>query len=136
MFNHLSVYARPEVNFDAVRAFITLGGNTVPALPRLQVLMDSTNQDIALYAMLATLGTGSNAMPYLIKGLTNQFPDVRNEAANILTDGVGDKFPEQRKQAIPLFVKLLSDPDEDVRLNATNELKQIDPIAAAKAGIK
>ena len=126
----------PEVNIDAVRGFITLGEQTATVLPQLETLMDSTNQDTALYAMLATLGTGSNAMPYLIKGLTNQFPDVRNEAANTLTEGVGDKFPEQRKQAIPLFIKLLSDPDEDVRLNATNQLKQIDPAAAAKAGIK
>jgi HEAT repeat protein len=126
----------PEVNLDAVRGFITLGEQTATVLPQLGTLMDSTNQDTALYAMLATLGTGSNAMPYLIKGLTNPFPEVRNEAANTLTEGVGDKFPEQRKQAITLFIKLLSDPDEDVRLNATNQLKQIDPTAAIKAGIK
>jgi HEAT repeat protein len=96
----------------------------------------STNKDIALTAMIATCGTGSNAMPFLIKGLTNQFTNVRNLAANTFTEGVGDKFPEQRKQAIPLFIKLLNDPDEDVRLNATNQLKQIDLAAAAKAGIK
>ena len=126
----------PEVNLDAVRGFITLGEQTATVLPQLGTLMDSTNKDTALYAMLATLGTGSNAMPYLIKGLTNQFPDVRNEAANTLTEGVGDKFPEQRKQAIPLFIKLLNDPDDDVRMNATNQFKQIDPTAAAKAGIK
>ena len=82
----------PEVNLDAVRAFITLGENAVPALPQLQALMDSTNQDTALFAMLATAGTGSNAMPILFKGLTNQFPDVRNEAANNLTDGIGNRF--------------------------------------------
>jgi HEAT repeat protein len=72
----------------------------------------------------------------LVKGLTNQFADVRNEAANNLTDGIGAQFPEQRKQAISLFVKLLNDPDEDVRGNATNELKEIDPATAAKLGIK
>jgi HEAT repeat protein len=86
--------------------------------------------------MLATVGTGSNAMPFLINGLTNQFPDVRNEAANDLTNGIGKDFPQWRQKAIPLFVKLLSDPDEDVRLNATNQLKEIDPAAAAKVGIK
>jgi HEAT repeat protein len=47
-------------------------------------------------------------------------------------EGVGDKFPEQRKQAIPLFVKLLNDPDEDIRRNATNQLKEIDPQTAAR----
>lgn len=137
------VYMRPpfglrafDVNMDAVRAFITLGEQAKPALPWLQMLMDSTNQDTALLAMISTCGTGSNAMPFLIKGLTNQFPNVRNEAANQIVDGLGAQFPDQRKQAIPLIVKLLNDPDEDVRGNATNELKEIDPEAAAKARIK
>jgi HEAT repeat protein len=137
------VYVQPpfglrafDVNIDAVRGFIILGEQAMPALPRLQTFMDSTNGDIVLYAMLASCGTGSNAVPILIKGLTNQFPDVRNEAAHYLTDGPCAQFPEQRKQAIPLFVKLLNDPDDDVRGNATNELKEIDPEAAAKAGIK
>jgi HEAT repeat protein len=137
------VYVQPpfdlrafDVNIDAVRGFIILGEQAMPALPRLQTFMDSTNGDIALCAMLASCGTGSNAVPILIKGLTNQFPDVRNEAAHYLTDGPCAQFPEQRKQAIPLFVKLLNDPDDDVRGNATNELKEIDPEAAAKAGIK
>jgi HEAT repeat protein len=125
-----------QINFNAASGFIALGEQAKPALPELWMLMDSTNKDIALTAMIATCGTGSNAMPFLIKGLTNQFANVRNLAANTLTEGVGDKFPEQRKQAIPLFVKLLSDPDEDVRLNATNQLKEIDPTAAIKAGIK
>jgi HEAT repeat protein len=129
----------PEVNIDAVRAFITLGENAAPALPQLQALMDGTNQDTALFAMLATVGTvgtGSNAMPILFKGLTNQFPEVRGEAANNLTDGIGKDFPQWRQQAIPIFVKLLNDPNEDVRVSATNQLKEIDPAAAAKAGIK
>lgn len=137
------VYVQPpfglrafNVNIDAVKGFIVLGEQAVPALPRLRALMDSTNSDIALHAMLATCGTGSNAVPILIEGLTNQFPEVRNEAAVLLTDGPLAQFADLRKPAIPLFVKLLKDPDKNVRMNATNELKQIDPEAAAKAGIK
>ena len=136
-------YARPpycfspfQININAAGGFIALGEQAEPALPQLWRLMDSTNKDTALTAMIATCGTGSNAMPFLIKGLTNQFADVRNQAANLLTEGVGDKFPEQRKQAIPLFVKLLDDSDDDVRGNATNQLKEIDPATAAKLGIK
>jgi HEAT repeat protein len=68
--------------------------------------------------------------------LTNQFADVRNEAANCLTQTFSKQCSEQCKQAIPLLVKLLNDPDEHVRMNATNELKEIDPEAAKKAGIK
>ena len=126
----------PQVNIEAVRAFIVMGEQALPVLPRLQTLMDSTNADTALYAMLASCGTGSNAVPILIKGLTSRFPAVRGEAAHYLTEGPGAQFSDQRKQAIPLIVKLLDDSDENVRGNATNELKEIDPEAAAKAGIK
>ncbi len=124
------------INIEAICAFITLGEQAIPALPQLQTLMESTNGDIALHAMLASCGTGSNAAPFLIKGLTNQFPDVRNEAANYVGENFRKQFLERREQVIPLFVKLLNDPDDYVRMNATNELKQIDPEAAAKAGIK
>jgi len=142
LFKRLT-YTRPaycfdpsQINLSAIWGFVAFGELTKPVLPALGRLMDGTNEQIALFAMISTCGTGSNAMPFLIKGLTNQFARVRSEAANALMDGVGDKFPELRKQAIPLFVKLLNDPDEDVRVNATNELKQIAPDAAAKAGIK
>jgi HEAT repeat protein len=140
LFNRL-VYVRPpfgmrafDINMDATRGFIILGEQAVPALPRLQTLMDSTKRDIALDAMVASCGTGSNAVPLLIKGLTNQFPDVRNEAAQYLRESPFAR--DQRKQVIPLLVKLLADPDGNVRRNATNELKNIDSIVAARAGIK
>jgi HEAT repeat protein len=136
-------YVRPpycfspfQININAAIGFITLGEQAKPALPELWMLMDSTNKEIVLTAMIATFGTGSNAIPFLIKGLTNQFPNVRNEAANSLTDGIGKDFLELRRQAVPLFKKLLNDPDDDVRMNATNQLKEIDSAAAAKAGIK
>jgi HEAT repeat protein len=125
-----------QININAATGFIALGEQAKPALPELWTLMDNTNKETALTAMIATCGTGSNAMPFLIKGLTNQFAEVRNQAANLLTEGIGDKFPEQRKRAIPLFVKLLNDSDDDVRGNATNQLKEIDPATAVKFGIK
>ena len=137
------VYVQPpyglrafEINIDAVRGFIVLGDRAKPILPELQVLMDGTNKNVVLLAMLAASGTGSNAIPLLTKGLTNQFADVRNEAANTLCQRFAKKFPDQCQQAIPLLVKLLNDPDQSVRMNATNELKEIDPKAAAKAGLK
>ena len=117
-------------------AFIVLGEQAIPALPQLRTLMDGTNGDIAVRAMMATCGTGSNAVPIFISGLTNQFADVRNEAANYISQNFTNQFLGQRDQLVPLFVKLLDDPDEFVRENATNELKQIAPEAAVKAGIK
>jgi HEAT repeat protein len=137
------VYVQPpyglrafQINIDAVTGFIVLGDQAKPILPELQMLMDGTNKNVVLLAMLAASGTGSNAIPLLTKGLTNQFADVRNEAANTLCQSFAKKFPDQCQQAIPLLVKLLNDPDPYVRGNATNQLKEIDPKAAAKAGKK
>ena len=136
-------YARPsycfppfQININAACALIALGDQAKGVLPNLSILMDSTNEEISLMAMTASLGTGSNAVPFLIKGLTNSFPDVRNQAAEIVSGDFSNKFPDLRKSAIPLFVKLLNDPDEDVRGNATNELRAMDPTAAALTGIK
>ena len=126
-----------DVSMEAVGALISLREQARPALPILTALMDSDDQDLVMHAMLATCGMGTNAIPCLIKGLTNRFPDVRNEAANYLTQGaLGAPSPEQHEQATLLFVKLLNDPGENIRMNATNWLKELDPQAAAKAGIK
>jgi HEAT repeat protein len=124
-----------EVSMGAVSALIALREEAKPALPTLAVLMDDDNPDLALRAMIATLGTGMDALPCLIKGLTNRFAKVRGEAANFLT-AWGAQFPTARNQAVPYMVKLLSDPDDHVRMNATNNLRELDRLAAAKAGIR
>lgn len=126
-----------DVSMEAVNGLIALRDEAKPALPSLTQLMDTDDRDTALLAMVATCGMGTNAIPFLIKGLTNRFADVRNEGANFLTQGaLGVPSPEQRKQAFPLFMDRLSDPDEDVRKSATNQLKEFDPKDAAAAGIK
>ncbi len=124
------------VHMDAVRGFITLGEKAVPAFTELETLMDGTNQNVILYAMVSALGTGSNAIPVLVKGLTNQFADVRGEAAHSLTEGVADRFPEHRKEIISLLVKLLNDPDPDVRQSVRGDLNEIESAMSAKSGIK
>lgn len=115
-----------DVSMEAVGAFISLRQDANAALPALAELMNSDNPELALRAMLATLGAGSNAVPCLMRGLTNQYADVRNEAANYLTGEWSDNFPEARKQAMPLLLKLLDDPDQSVRISATNGIKQLE----------
>jgi HEAT repeat protein len=124
-----------DVGMGAARALMALRDEAKPALPALAALMDSDSEDIALRAMIATLGTGTNAFPCLIKGFTNRFAVVRSEAAHFIAEW-GAPFPEQQKQAVPYIIKLLEDPDEQVRTSATNDLQELDPKAAAKAGIK
>ena len=115
-----------DASIEAVSALIYLREQARPALPALTGLMDSDDQQLALLAMMATLGTGADAAPCLMKGLTNRFADVRNEAAGALTDDWGRQFPEQRRLAMPLLEKLLDDPDANVRINVTNGLKYLD----------
>ncbi len=124
------------VRLGALHGFVWLGAQALPALPQLRPLMESTNWNIALFAMVSSDGTGSNAMPFFIAGLTNRFAQVRSEAANLISDQLNAPYDAERKQAVPLLVALLHDPDEDVRMNATNALKTVDPAAAAHAGIK
>jgi HEAT repeat protein len=124
-----------DVSMVGVTGMIALREQAKPALPALTALMNSNDQELAMCAMLATFGTGADAIPSVISGLTNRFPDVRDEAASELAE-LGSQFPEQSKTAIPLLLKLLNDPDGYVRIAATNGLKQIDPKAAAQAGIK
>jgi HEAT repeat protein len=120
-----------EVSMGAATALIAMGEQSKPALPSLTAMMDCDNSNLVLRVMIATLGTGADAIPCLMKGLTNQFAQVRSEAAHFLAEW-GEQFPEQRKQAIPYIVTLLNDPDVDVRRSAVGDLKEINAQAATK----
>jgi HEAT repeat protein len=124
-----------EVGMGAARALIALGNDAKPALPTLAALMDSESQDLALRAMISTLGTGTDAIPCLLKGFTNRFADIRSEAAHFMTEW-GAQFPQQQKQAVPYVIRLLEDPEHQVRMNATNNLLELDPQTAVRMGIK
>jgi len=115
-----------EVIGNAAMALIALGDLTLPALPNLTSMMDSRERDCALWAMTASIGTGSNAVPCLVKGLTNQIPDVRNSAIDILFSEWSTNFPALRNQARPLLEDLLNDPDENVRTSAASSLDELD----------
>jgi len=114
-----------EVNMDGVQGFLMIGDQATPALPQLQALLDGTNQSMVLYAMVSSLGTGTNAIPVLTKGLTNQFPEVRGQAASSLAEVIANRFPEHREEIISLLTNLVNDPDSDVRLTAKGALQEI-----------
>jgi hypothetical protein len=114
-----------EVNLDGVRGFIALGEQGTAALPQLELLLDGTNQIRVVYAMAASLGMGTNAIRILGKGLSNQFPDVRSEAAHNLAEAIAGRFPERRQEVISLLTSRLNDPDANVRRSITGYLEEI-----------
>ena len=123
----------PEANLvrmDGLRGLIALGDEAVPAIPALQALMDGTNQDTVLFAMVCTLGTGTNAIPTLIKGLTNQVAEIRGESAHYLAESIAIRFPERRQEIIQILSKMLNDPDPEVRGNVKGDLQEIDAASA------
>ena len=125
-------YAKPpfglpawQINIDGATGFIALGGQAVPALPQLAALLDKTNQSLVSYAMAGSLGTGTNAIPLLTKALTNRFAEVRSEAGHNLTEVIALRFPETRREIIPLLLKLLNDPDPEARQNVRGDLQEL-----------
>ena len=114
-----------EINMDGVQGFLMIGDQATPALPQLQVLLDGTNQSLVLYAMVSSLGTGTNAIPILSKGLTNQFAEVRGQAASSLAEVIANRFPERREEIVSMLTNLANDPDPDVRLTVKGALQEI-----------
>lgn len=70
-------------------------------------------------------------VPILIRYLNHRWTLARQSAAN----GLG-AFGGEAKQAVPVLVELLNDHEITVRRAASNALLEIDPTAAAKAGVK
>ena len=113
------------------RSLIDIGPAAVPYFLR---WAGSTNQDRRLAAVYALSQIHSEPLvvvPVLVKFLSHTNPLVRTE----VTEGLGN-FGTNARQALPALVPLLSDSNQLVRKAATDALKQIDPEAAAKAGVK
>jgi len=126
---------RYDVSMGGVSGLIALGDRAIPALPALGAVMESDDQDLAIRAMMATLGTGTNALPCLVKGMTSRSPDLRHESAHTLADW-GAQFPKGREMAVFLLRNLLTDPDQEIRMNATNQLTELESEPTAKVKIK
>jgi hypothetical protein len=54
----------------------------------------------------------------------------------LFVDGPMKSLDDARKMAVPQITRMLSDADPFVRMTAANALKQIDPNAASKTGVK
>ncbi|HTA29647.1 MAG TPA: HEAT repeat domain-containing protein [Candidatus Cybelea sp.] len=76
-----------------------------------------------------------NVVAELLELLANPDPAVRRASADAIRS-YGSPFDQIADWAVKPLVKALKDPDAAVRLSAGQALTAIDPIAAAKAGVK
>jgi len=112
----------------AAQAFKSLGPIAEPAIPELTSMLN--DPDTSLESAFCLASIGSNGIPPLIQALTNYQPKVRYCAVFAL----GYK-PTLAQAVVPTLLRMLSDPDLNVRLAASGTLKSIDPETAAKAGV-
>jgi hypothetical protein len=132
------VETEKEPDLQAGAAFVDIltqaaDGDSGAAVPALVQTLKGTNRIVRWDTML-NLGR-IHADPGLVVPLLmeNLDPTNINLATAILVLG---EFGENAKPAIQAILQRLNDKDDFVRFQATNALKQIDPEAADKAGVR
>ncbi len=127
--------ASPKVRSAAVISLAMLSSNAQAAVPALVERLESDKDNrvrAAAARALGHIGTGREvAVPALIKHLSDAVPIVRIQAAQAL-----GKFGKQAQDAVPTLVKTMNDEILTVRDSAAAALKEIDPHAAANAGVE
>jgi len=113
----------------AATAFEILGPVAKDATPNLVPLLN--DQQTSYTAATALGGIGVESIPVLTQALTNSHATARESAVRVL-----GLFGPKAQSAVPAVVKCTRDSDASVRGFAAFALKQIDPVAEAKAGIK
>jgi HEAT repeat protein len=127
---NLSPYARQ----CAARSLGYIGPAATRAIPVLLRGMADTNSLVRCDTMMALADV--HAEPELVvPALTNALNDAQSMIRLSACMALGVVGGEA-KQAVPALVKSLGDPDPTVRGRAAQALRQIDPEAAAKAGLK
>jgi hypothetical protein len=153
----------PPPHLDRARAALLLGYMGPMAKPAIPVLVKVMKEAqgwyfsrVAVWA-LGSIG-GPSAEAAVMESLNDKDPEVRYNAAHALMGmdpqtaepSNWDLFPNFRievaialgelgkdaQPAIPALTTLLRDTNRIIRAFATNAMRQIDPEAAAKAGIK
>jgi hypothetical protein len=85
--------------------------------------------------MLALPGASFNVIAEMLRLLDDPDAAVRRASADAIRR-YGPPYDQISDWAVAPLVKALNDPDAEVRLSAGQTLKIIDPIAAARAGVK
>jgi HEAT repeat protein len=121
----------------AAMAITYLGTNGAPAIPSLIPALQNTNASVrerALHALSAIHMSLETTIPAILPlvAATNTNNWSRASALTVLGN-----LGLSARGLVPMttLLQALQDPDENIRIHATNALRQIDPEAARKAGI-
>jgi hypothetical protein len=105
-----------------------------PAVPFLVTTLADTNISFQ-FAALGTLGM-IHQRPDLTIPAILPFLGHPKRGFRVNTIDALRRFGNAATPAVPQLIKCLDDPEYEVRCNATNAMRAIDPEAAAKAGVK
>ena len=128
----ISMYSQSDV----LNAFTSIGPAALPdANPVFLDALTNADHSIRLQAEFAV--SQMQAQPdVFVPALVNSLKDPKNAPYIALIIQSLANYGPQAKAAVPALTNLLTNPDFGARRAATNALKQIDPIAAANAGVK
>jgi len=119
----------PEVRGRAAVNMERLGTNAGPALPLLIECLNDKEQSAVWGASQALIHFKRN--PHVLPALADCVRNSRQAYRWYAIMALG-RFGHEALPAVPLLLKCLKDPDANVRLTATNALRQIDPDALEK----
>src|SRR6266487_2638971 len=127
--------ASPHRRSAAVISLAMLSTNAQAAVPALVERLESDKDNRVRAAAAKALGhilsEPEVAVPALVKQLSDADPIIRAQAALALR-----KFGRQAQAAVPALVKTMKDENLNIRSVAAAALKEIDPHAAANAGVE
>jgi len=126
----------PDARATAVSALVQFGPEAHAAVPGLLKCLNDPRRAVRIEAMICLGNIQSQpelVVPVLMDYLEGQAPATPIRISAVRTIG---NFGAQAKPAVPTLLRLLNDEDPLIRSLVTNCLPNIDPAAAAKAGVK
>jgi HEAT repeat protein len=124
-------HERPEVRMRAIQVISGFGKQAQNAVPQLVDAMEDKDEDVAISAAEAVwnIHRRPDVLPHFVRGLKAKSTQNRIRAArNLMNMGA------EAKPAVPDLVAACKDRDSQVRREAYQALRQLDPETAKKVG--
>lgn len=109
----------------------SLSERALPVLLKLMQDPDYRVRGVAIRSLGHIHRQPDKVIPEILKALNDPREKTHQVALNTLC-----LYGEQAQAAVPAIIKALEDTDPNIRESATNALRQVDPKAAEKLGIK